>query len=115
MRRAAAERPDLVEALRELAGLLAEEMDILADKETEERIKTVEIPEDLPDHEKELVRRVQEDKGLQEALKDPKIQRFLMEIRGNPPLLARALATADQDMQKKLKKLIESGLLQVQH
>jgi hypothetical protein len=77
------ERPDLLLALREFSGLLGDQLDKLApdsDADAKGRGKiattamtsrtgksspSVPIPGDLPNHEKELIRRVQTDLELQ--------------------------------------------------
>ena len=69
------ERPDLVLALREFSGLLGDQMDTMgsatennASNTTTSSGKNVEIPDDLPGHEKELIRRVQSDPEVQVSL-----------------------------------------------
>ncbi|KAJ3056042.1 hypothetical protein HK097_008279 [Rhizophlyctis rosea] len=114
LQQASKERPDLVEALKELAGLLGEEMDRLADRDVREKVREVEGDEGLDEGEKALVRRVLEDREVQDALKDPRIQKLMVEMQRNPPELHRMMATADNDMRKKIQKLLECGLLSIQ-
>ncbi|TPX67248.1 hypothetical protein SpCBS45565_g03966 [Spizellomyces sp. 'palustris'] len=119
----AATRPDLMAALREFAGLLGDALGGLADQQEGQKVKEsgkegasgFQIPDELPNHEKELVKRVMADPEVQEALRDPKIQKILMEAQKDPPSLAKALNTANKDVQGKLGCLLKCGLLQIQH
>ncbi|KAH6571397.1 hypothetical protein BASA62_003916 [Batrachochytrium salamandrivorans] len=72
------------------------------------------VPDDLPDHEKDLLQRVFNDSEIQEILRDSQIQRILKQIQHNPPEIAQIMHQAPTSLVKKLHKLIECGLLQVQ-
>ncbi|KAI9096133.1 hypothetical protein DFS34DRAFT_624088 [Phlyctochytrium arcticum] len=111
-------RPDLLSALREFAALMGDALSAMPGQpETVEDTlispASVPIPNDLPQHEQELIKRVMADKDTQDALRDPKVQRVLAEMQKNPPTLMQALQSTDRDLQRKLKKLLECGLLQI--
>ncbi|KAJ3207967.1 hypothetical protein HDU67_007109 [Dinochytrium kinnereticum] len=118
------ERPDLVLALREFAGLLGDQLEGMAGQSSGAFMGTSSrgshpapppVPDDLPDHEKELVRKVLEDKEVQEVLRDPKMQKILMTIRTNPPELQRIWTQSDPATREKLGKLLQCGLLSIQN
>ncbi|KAI8614053.1 hypothetical protein BC830DRAFT_1129156 [Chytriomyces sp. MP71] len=114
----AKERPDLIEALREFSGLLGDHFGTMAANEEMEQtralVNSAPIPSDLPDHEKELVWRVQTDKDLQDILRDLKVQQFLMSVQKNPPELQRALYRNNPEMRSKIEKLMKAGFLSIQ-
>jgi hypothetical protein len=64
------QRPDLMEALQEFCKLLGKEMEVLASSKDSATSATTtpQIPDDLPDHEKELVRRVLANPEIQASL-----------------------------------------------
>lgn len=74
-------------ALKEFAGLLGEALEGLADQKGVASAEGFEIPKDLPESEKELVRRVMSDKEVQEVLSDVGVQRLIAAARGNPEVL----------------------------
>nr|KAJ3417942.1 hypothetical protein HK105_000568 [Polyrhizophydium stewartii] len=130
----AAENPQFLAALRELAGILGEEMIATADDmdraaaaiaaENERAFvpgppPPPPIPDDLPEHEKKLIARVMADPELQASrrssiFKDPQMQRMLAQIKQTPPLLGHMLATAPPDLIARLNKLIDCGFLHVE-
>ena len=60
------ERPDLVLALKEFAGLLGDQLSQMAKKEEEKKKKEAQvIPEDLPEHEKDLLKKVYSSRDVQ--------------------------------------------------
>jgi hypothetical protein len=74
----------------------------------------VTIPEDLPAHEKELVRRVMRDQAVQDALKDERVQEIMMTLRTRPQDYTKVFQKYVNvpDMKPKIQKLIDIGLLQ---
>ncbi|KAJ3164004.1 hypothetical protein HK101_000539 [Irineochytrium annulatum] len=136
------QRPDLLLALREFAGIMGDQLMALSDREeegkkvggdvgTDDEVRKkgnrgpsvtpmvapaagVSIPQDLPENEQMLIRKVMSDPSLQAAFRDPKVQRLLMNIKDNPPELHRALTTADPDMKGKILKLMDAGILSIQ-
>ncbi|KAJ3409674.1 hypothetical protein HDU80_010509 [Chytriomyces hyalinus] len=101
----ARERPDLIVAMKEFSGLLGGQFETMA--VAQEKGTAVPIPDDLCENEKELVRKVQSDKDLQDILRDAEIQSFLLSVRNNPPELQRALFNASPEMRRKIEKLIQ--------
>lgn len=77
------ERPDLILALKEFAGLLGSHLSDLPATPA-----SVPIPDDLPAHEKELVQRVLSNPKTQAALKDPQVQMILARAQKDPASLS---------------------------
>lgn len=78
-------KPEYVEALKEFASLLGSELHQLGEQAPKQPVevpiqKRFDIPNDLPDHEKDLVRRVMSDSNIQEALRDPVVQTLLLKM-----------------------------------
>ncbi|KAJ1328521.1 hypothetical protein BSLG_010253 [Batrachochytrium salamandrivorans] len=132
----AKERPDFLLALKELAMIIGDHLITFADEASNASINHLQgvtssstdispvsksivsmkptVPDDLPDHEKDLLQRVFNDSEIQEILRDSQIQRILKQIQHNPPEIAQIMHQAPTSLVKKLHKLIECGLLQVQ-
>ncbi|KAJ3242191.1 hypothetical protein HDU81_006603 [Chytriomyces hyalinus] len=110
----ARERPDLIVAMKEFSGLLGDQFETMAVAQEKETAVAVPIPDDLCENEKELVRKVQSDKDLQDILRDPAIQSFLLSVQKDPPELQRAFFTAPPEMRRKMEKLLQCGFLSVQ-
>ncbi|KAI9346989.1 hypothetical protein BDR26DRAFT_855479 [Obelidium mucronatum] len=107
-------RPDLIDAMRRFSGILGAQFETLAVKADQDKIKAVPIPEDLPDHEKELLRQVQSDVELQEILKDPKVMQILMTRDQRSPEFQQAIRSKDPIIRRKIEKLVSAGFLRIQ-
>ena len=120
-------RPDIVEALKSVAGHFGNHFTALADEQEKDKKQkgsansrstvmtpVVTIPEDLPAHEKELVRRVMRDQAVQDALKDERVQEIMMTLRTRPQDYTKVFQKYVNvpDMKPKIQKLIDIGLLQ---
>ncbi|KAJ3026370.1 hypothetical protein HDV00_011977 [Rhizophlyctis rosea] len=109
--RAQKERPDLVAALQELAGLLGSEFDRLADRDEGSNSA-------LRKEEEAQVKKLLEDEDVKEALGDVRVQRLLDRLRdgaGGKGVDFHALMKgADEDVRRKIRKLVECGVLAVQ-
>ncbi|KAI9342784.1 hypothetical protein DFJ73DRAFT_842373 [Zopfochytrium polystomum] len=123
------ERPEFVVALREFAGTLGEQFEKMADdREAKHRNPAASspksgaipseamptIPADLPTHERELIKQVQSDPEVQAILRDPNIQKFLLEMRRSPETGRRILLSSDDSIRRKVRKLVDIGLLSFQ-
>ncbi|KAJ3317976.1 hypothetical protein HDV06_001008 [Boothiomyces sp. JEL0866] len=104
--------PQYLEALKEFAGLLGSAFEQKA--EEKERLELEENMAKLNPFEQDLVKKVMSNTELQNALKNPKMQHLLMQLQTNPPYLTECLRSADPDMKKHIKLLMEAGLLQLQ-
>jgi hypothetical protein len=90
-------KPEFIVALREFSGLLGEKLNQLADSSSDasqpkisnNTPKNVPIPEDLPEHEKLLIREVQNNPELQHVLQKPNIQKLLLGMRTGSPDVSR--------------------------
>ncbi|KAI9193292.1 uncharacterized protein BJ171DRAFT_529556 [Polychytrium aggregatum] len=117
IRKYASTRPDLLMAFREIAGQMGSHLEVVEPQSTRSRTTkpAVELQQQLPPHEQELVERVQRDPEAQAALRDPRIQRIIAAGRSNPLLLAEVTRSADSDLAAKLQKLMQLGMLQIQN
>ncbi|KAJ3288376.1 hypothetical protein HDU79_004915 [Rhizoclosmatium sp. JEL0117] len=111
----AKERPDLMDAMRRFSGLLGAQFESMAAKEEKAAVRSVPIPEDLPNFEKELIRKVQTDPELQEILKDPRVMKILMSRDQKSPEFQQALRSKDPEIRRKIEKLVSVGFLSIQH
>ncbi|ORY47746.1 hypothetical protein BCR33DRAFT_77967 [Rhizoclosmatium globosum] len=84
-------------------------------KYAKERPDLMDAIEDLPDFEKELIRKVQTDPELQEILKDPRVMKILMSRDQKSPEFQQALRSKDPEIRRKIEKLVSVGFLSIQH
>lgn len=113
-------RPEFLEALRELASIIGDQLIKTADEQDLRTkppaiSKKPEIPTDIPRHEQELLKRVLNDPAIMGILAEPTIQSILLHVRQNPPEIGRIMRESDQETLNKIQTLIECGLLQVQN
>lgn len=125
-----AHRADVIEALKSFAGHFGNHLTRLSetpsvqakskaqtDTNDESRLQPlVQIPQELDQSEKDLIKRVMADREVQSALKDVRVQQVMLKMKAGDPEGYRLLRTysQDADMQHKIRKLVQVGLLQFQ-
>ncbi|KAI8928833.1 hypothetical protein BC831DRAFT_446739 [Entophlyctis helioformis] len=120
-------KPELMAALRELAAIIGDQLLSYADESDKSSAPSSRrgsaadalsvrpaVPDDLPAHEKRLVERVLNDPLVQDALRDPDVQRILSDIQRSGADLMKIMRSSPQPVLDKLNKLIDCGLLQIQ-